>query len=81
MPCLRETPIPVDDIADMLANGDSPDVVGEAFAQLGEDRIVLAALHASAYPRRGRPKSASLWRDRALAASSGTSLDVLPPVR
>ena len=80
-PCIRGTRIPVHYVADMLANGDSPDAIGEAFPQLGEDRIALAALYASAYPRRGRPKSGSFWRDREPAVSTVTSLDALPPAR
>lgn len=79
-PCIRGTRIPVHDIADMLANGDSPDAIGEAFAQLGEDHIALAALYASAYPRRGRPKNEPFWRDRAPTTKDRTSLDALSPV-
>lgn len=79
-PCIRGTRIPVHDIADMLANGDSPDAIRQAFAQLGEDHIVLAALYSSAYPRRGRPKSKTLRRTRAPVAKARTSLDALSPV-
>ena len=80
-PCFLGTRIPVHDIADMLANGDSPDAIGKAFAQLDEDHIALAALYSSAYPRRGRPKNASFWRDRAPAVTARTSLDELPPAQ
>ena len=79
-PCIRGTRIPVHDIADMLANGDSPDSIREAFAQLGGDDVALAALYASAYPRRGRPKSEPFWRDRAPVAKARTSLDALSPL-
>ncbi len=81
MPCIQGTRIPVHDIADMLANGDSPDAVGESFPQLSEEHIVLAVLYASAYPRRGRPRSAPFWRDRAPEAAISTSLDALPPAQ
>jgi Protein of unknown function (DUF433) len=52
----RGTRIPVHDIADMLANG--PAAIMKAFPQLDEE-IRLAAIHALAYPPRGRPRTKS----------------------
>ena len=80
-PCIEGTRIPAHDIADMLANGDGADAIREAFPQLTEDRIELAALYARAYPRRGRPRRAPFWRDLELASSSVTALDALLPAR
>ena len=80
MPCIRGTRIPVHDIADMLTNGDSPVAIRVALAQLDEDQIALAALYASAYPRRGRPKSETFWRNRAPVATAKMSLDALSPM-
>lgn len=54
-PVVKGTRIPVHDIADMLANGDTPNAIVEAYPQLDRDRVRLAAVYASAYPRRGRP--------------------------
>ena len=80
-PCIRGTRIPVYDIADMLANGDSVDAIHEAFPQLSEAQIELAAFFAHAYPRRGRPRREPFWRARKPAASTETALDELLPTR
>jgi len=55
-PVFKGTRIPVHDIAEMLANGDSPAAIARAYPRLAKDRIRLAAVYASAYPRRGRPR-------------------------
>ena len=78
-PCIKGTRIPAHDIADMLANGDSVDAIREAFPQLAEDRIELAALYARAYPRRGRPRGKPFWRAREPATTAGIALDELLP--
>lgn len=80
-PCIKGTRIPAHDIADMLANGDSAGSIGEAFPQLSETQIELAALYARAYPRRGRPRREPYWRARQPAASSETAFDELPAPR
>jgi uncharacterized protein (DUF433 family) len=56
-PVFKGTRIPVHDIASMLANGDKPAAIVKAYPQLDEERIRLAAIYASAYPRRGRPRA------------------------
>ena len=81
MPCIRGTRIPVHDIADMLANGDSAEAIGEAYPQLSEAQIELAAFFARAYPRRGRPRREPSWRTRQPSESSETSLDDARPAR
>ena len=81
MPCIRGTRIPVHDIADMLANGDSAEAIGEAYPQLSEAQIELAAFFARAYPRRGRPRREPWWRTRQPSESSETSLDDACPAR
>ncbi len=80
-PCIKGTRIPVHDIADMLANGDGAGTIREAFPQLSESQIELAALYARAYPRRGRPRREPFWRGQSPAASSETTLDALRPTR
>ncbi len=77
-PCFKETRIPVHDIADMLANGDSADAIHEAFPQLSVAQIELAAFFARAYPRRGRPSRKPFWRARKPAIKSEIALDDLP---
>jgi uncharacterized protein (DUF433 family) len=59
-PVFKRTRIPVHDIADMLANGDGPADIVRAYPQLDRDRVRLAAVYASAYPRRGRPRTNSV---------------------
>lgn len=51
----KGTRIPVHDIADMLANGDTPAAIVKAYPKLDQDRVRLAAIYGAAYPRRGRP--------------------------
>ncbi len=80
-PCIRGTRIPVHDIADMLANGNSVDAVREAFPQLSQAQIELAAFYATAYPRRGRPRREPFWRERDPALSSEVGFDDLLPAR
>ena len=80
-PCFKETRIPVHDIADMLANGDSAGAIHEAFPQLSKAQIELAAFYARAYPRRGRPRREPFWRARKPTVTSETALDDLPAPR
>lgn len=56
-PVFKGTRIPVHDIADMLANGDSPAQIVRAYPQLDADKVRLATVYALAYPRRGRPRA------------------------
>ena len=77
--CIKGTRIPAHDIADMLANGDDMRAIREAYPTLVEEQIEAAALYARAYPRRGRPRRASLWRNRKPVFSSELAFDDLPP--
>ena len=76
-PCIRGTRIPVHDLADMLTNSDSIEAILDAFPQLSESQIELAAFYAEAYPRRGRPRRKPIWRVRTPSSSSETTLDDL----
>jgi len=60
--CFAGTRIPVHDVADMLANGDTPAALLQAYPAIDERRIRLASVYAAAYPRRGRPKHGPTWR-------------------
>ena len=81
IPCFKGTRIPVHDIADMLANGDSTGAIHEAFPQLTERQIELGAFYAQAYPRRGRPRREPVWRTRQPVMTRETALDDLPIAR
>jgi uncharacterized protein (DUF433 family) len=78
-PCFAGTRIPVHDIADMVANGDTPAAIAKAYSTLDERRIRLAVVYIAAYPRRGRPKRAPAWRASAPISSKMLCLDDLPP--
>ena len=79
--CIKGTRIPAHDIAEMLANGDDSRAIREAYPALVEEQIEAAALYAQAYPRRGRPRRGSLWRNRTPVFSSELAFDDLPPGR
>ena len=79
--CIKGTRIPAHDIADMLANGDDMRAIREAYPALAEEQIEAAALYARAYPRRGRPRRGSFWRNRKPVVSSEVAFDDLPPGR
>src|SRR4051812_23157106 len=78
-PCFAGTRIPVHDIADMVANGDTPAAITKAYSTLDERRIRLAVVYTAAYPRRGRPKRAPAWRASPPISSKRLRLDDPPP--
>lgn len=77
-PCIAGTRVPVHDIADVLANGDSKAAILKASPQLTADQIELAAVYAAAYPRRGRPRRKPAWRKASPKFSRSLRLDELP---
>ena len=79
--CIKGTRIPAHDIADMLANGDDMRAIREAYPALVEEQVEAAVLYARAYPRRGRPRRGSFWRNRKPVVSSEVAFDDLPPGR
>jgi uncharacterized protein (DUF433 family) len=76
---IKGTRIPVHDIGDMLANGDQPAAIVRAYPQLDKDRVGLAAVYASAYPRRGRPRTRPSWQARQSKGSETIAFDDLAP--
>jgi uncharacterized protein (DUF433 family) len=77
-PVFAGTRVPVHDVADMLANGDTVGAIHFAYPQLVLDQIGLAADYALAYPRRGRPPVKSAWRNAPPKSSRTVRLDDLP---
>lgn len=74
-PVFKGTRIPVHDIADMLVNGDDPAAIVKAYPQLDKGKVRLAAVYASAYPRRGRPRARAGWRSGPPKASETIAFD------
>jgi uncharacterized protein (DUF433 family) len=77
-PCIGGTRVPVHDIAEMLANGDSAAAILAAWPQLTAEQVELAAVYAAAYPRRGRPRRDAAWRNGSPTSSRSLRLDELP---
>jgi uncharacterized protein (DUF433 family) len=79
-PVFKGTPIPVHDIADMLANGDKRTAILKAYPLLDEEKIRLAAIYALAYPPRGRPRTKSPRRTRVPKTSETLAFDDVAPL-
>ena len=62
-PLFKGTRIPVDLVADMLAEGATAEEILEGYPTLDNDRIAIAPLYMRAFPRRGRP-SPSRWQGK-----------------
>jgi uncharacterized protein (DUF433 family) len=54
-PVFKGTRIPVDLVADMLAQGAAAEEILEGYPTLSKERIAIAPLYMRAFPRRGRP--------------------------
>jgi len=54
-PVYKVTRIPVDLVADMLAQGATPDEILEGYPTLNKEKIAIAPFYMRAFPRRGRP--------------------------
>jgi uncharacterized protein (DUF433 family) len=54
-PVFRGTRIPVDLVADMLAQGATAEEILEGYPTLNKEKIAVAPLYKRAFPRRGRP--------------------------
>jgi uncharacterized protein (DUF433 family) len=54
-PVFKGTRIPVDLVADMLAQGATAEEILEGYPTLSKEKIAMAPLYMRAFPRRGRP--------------------------
>lgn len=54
-PVFKSTRIPVDLVADMLAQGATVEEILKGYPTLNEEKIAIAPLYMRAFPRRGRP--------------------------
>jgi uncharacterized protein (DUF433 family) len=78
-PCFAGTRIPVHDIADMIANGDTAESLAAAYPQLTIDQVRAAAAFAAAHPRPVRSAIKPAWRKAAPINSQTLTTDGLPP--
>jgi uncharacterized protein (DUF433 family) len=62
-PVFKGSRIPVDLVADMLAQGATVDEILEGYPALSKERIAIAPLYMRAFPRRGRPGRLS-WQGK-----------------
>ncbi len=69
-PVFKGTRIPVDLVADMLAQGATVNEILEGYPALTPERIEMAPLYVRAFPRRGRPVQRPWARKKALRRKS-----------
>jgi uncharacterized protein (DUF433 family) len=62
-PVFKGTRIPVDLVADMLAQGATAKEILEGYPTLNEEHVAFAPLYMLAFPRRGRPNR-RLWQGK-----------------
>jgi uncharacterized protein (DUF433 family) len=55
IPVFKGTRIPVELVADMLAQGATADEILEGYPTLNDEKLAIAPLYMRAFPRRGRP--------------------------
>jgi uncharacterized protein (DUF433 family) len=60
-PVFKGTRIPVDLVADMLAQGATVEEIVEGYPTLNKEKVAIAPLYMRAFPRRGRP-SRQPWK-------------------
>jgi uncharacterized protein (DUF433 family) len=75
-PVFKGTRIPVDLVADMLAQGATPREILDGYPTLDEEKIGIAPLYKRAFSRRGRP-SRRPWGGKKPRSSRSFPLDSL----
>jgi uncharacterized protein (DUF433 family) len=76
-PVFKGTRIPVDLVADMLAQGATADEILEGYPTLTKEKIAIAPLYMRAFPRRGRP-GRRLWQEKKARGRKSFPLSTLP---
>ena len=76
-PVFKGTRIPVDAIADMLAQGASVEAILAGYPALDREKIGIAPLYMRAFPRRGRP-SRKPWQGQKARGERSYRLGDLP---
>jgi uncharacterized protein (DUF433 family) len=69
-PVFKGTRIPVDLVADMLAQGATAEEILEGYPTLDKEKVAIAPLYKRAFPRRGRPSRQPWQRKKARGRKS-----------
>jgi uncharacterized protein (DUF433 family) len=75
-PVFKGTRIPVDLVADMLAQGATAEEILEGYPTLNQEKIAIAPLYMRAFPRRGRP-SRRPWQGKEARGAKSFRLSTL----
>jgi uncharacterized protein (DUF433 family) len=75
-PVFKGTRIPVDLVADMLAQGAPAEEILEGYPTLSKGKIAIAPLYMRAFPRRGRP-SRRPWQGKKARGRKSFALSTL----
>lgn len=75
-PVYKGTRIPVDLVADMLAQGATAEEILEGYPTLSKEKVAIAPLYMRAFPRRGRP-SHRPWQGKKARARKSFPLSTL----
>jgi uncharacterized protein (DUF433 family) len=75
-PVFKGTRIPVDLVADMLAQGATAKEILEGYPTLSKEKIAIAPLYMRAFPRRGRP-SRRTWQGKKVRGRKSFQLSTL----
>ncbi len=76
-PVFKGTRIPVDLVADMLAQGATAEEILEGYSTLNKEKIAMAPLYMRAFPKRGRP-SRRPWLGKKARGTKSFRLSTLP---
>jgi len=77
-PIFKGTRIPVDLVADMLAQGATVDEILDGYPTLDREKLAIAPLYMRAFPRRGRPVRRP-WRGKSRRVTLSCPLDSVRP--
>jgi uncharacterized protein (DUF433 family) len=77
-PIFKGTRIPVDLVADMLAQGATVDEILDGYPTLDREKLAIAPLYMRAFPRRGRPVRRP-WRGKSRRVTLSYPLDSVRP--
>lgn len=75
-PVFKGTRIPVDLVADILAQGATVEEILEGYPTLNKEQITTAPLYMRAFPRRGRP-SRRLWQGKKVTGRKSLPMSTL----